>query len=89
MKEVKMKQIAGPFKKIPYKNFIQLPIILVPKAGGKTLLIFHLSYNFSDDLEKGRSLNYFTPKEKCLVHDNNLDYAVKTIINLIEITEAK
>ena len=45
MKEVKLKRYAGPFKTIPYNNFIQSPIGLVPKDGGKsTRLIFHLSY---------------------------------------------
>ena len=43
MVEVKAKRYAGPFKKIPFKNFIQSPIGLVPKVKGKkTRLIFHL-----------------------------------------------
>ena len=46
MKEVKMKRVAGPFEKIPFDNYIQSPIGLVPKARNKTRLIFHLSYNF-------------------------------------------
>ena len=33
MKEVKLKRVAGPFKTIPYDNFIQSLIGLVPKAG--------------------------------------------------------
>ena len=41
MKEVKCCRVAGPFKKVPFDNFIQSPIGLVPKAGGKTRLIFH------------------------------------------------
>ena len=47
MKEVKLGRVAGPYDEIPYDNFIQSPIGLVPKAGsssGKTRLIFHLSY---------------------------------------------
>ena len=45
MKEVKLKRYAGPFEQIPFKHFIQSPIGLVPKDGGKdTRLIFHLSY---------------------------------------------
>ena len=45
MKEVKELRYAGPFKKIPFENYIQSPIGLVPKDGGKdTWLIFHLSY---------------------------------------------
>ena len=45
MKEVKLKRYAGPFKEIPFQNFVQSPIGLVPKDGGHdTRLIFHLSY---------------------------------------------
>ena len=43
MKEVKEKRYAGPFKKLPFKHYIQSPIGLVPKSGNKTRLIFHLS----------------------------------------------
>ena len=47
MKEVNAGRYAGPFKRVPYSNFIQSPIGLVPKAGkNKTHLIFHLSYEF-------------------------------------------
>ena len=73
MKEVKLRRVAGPYKKIPYKNFIQSPIGLVPKDGGlKTRLIFHLSYDFKDD----KSVNYHTPKERCSVKYCDLDYAI-------------
>ena len=61
MKEVKLKRFARPFAEIPFDNYIQSPVGLVPKAGGQTRLIFHLSYNFSDDLERDGSVNYFTP----------------------------
>ena len=45
MKEVKQKRFAGPFPEPPFEHFIQSPIGLVPKDGGKeTRLIFHLSY---------------------------------------------
>ena len=45
MKEVKLKCFASPFERIPFKYYIQSPIGLVPKDGGKaTRLIFHLSY---------------------------------------------
>ena len=45
MKEVKEKRYAGPFTEIPYDTYIQSPIGLVPKDGGKDWrLIFHLSY---------------------------------------------
>ena len=36
MKEVKLGRVAGPFSEIPYQNYIQSPVGLVPKAGGKT-----------------------------------------------------
>ena len=65
MKEVKAGRYAGPFDEVPYDNFIQSPIGLVPKAGGKTRLIFHLSFEFKG--EDGGSVNGCNPKEKCSV----------------------
>ena len=45
MKEVKLRRYAGPYKNIPFDNYIQNPIGLVPKDNGRdTRLIFHLSY---------------------------------------------
>ena len=45
LKEVKLKRFAGPFEKIPFDNYIQSPVGLVPKGStGDTRLIFHLSY---------------------------------------------
>ena len=45
MKEVKEARYVGPFEQVPFENFIQSLIWLVPKDGGKdTGLIFHLSY---------------------------------------------
>ena len=77
MKEVKEKRVAGPFdeKDIPFKNFIQSPLGLVPKAENKTRMIFHLSYDFNQNKE-GRSVNYHTPKEDCSVRYNDIDAAV-------------
>ena len=65
MKEVKLKRYTGPFKGAPpFKHFIQSPIGLVPKDGGRDMrLIFHLSY--PRNLE--RSVNYNTPRDKCCV----------------------
>ena len=41
--EVKVGRVAGPFAEIPFENYIQSPIGLVPKSGGdQTRLIFHL-----------------------------------------------
>ena len=59
MKEVKAKRYAGPFEEIPFENYIQSPIGLVPKDGGRdTRLIFHLSYPRG----KGTSVNANTPE---------------------------
>ena len=63
MTEVKAKRYAGPFKKIPYRYYIQSPVGLVPKdKGKKTRLIFHLSYPRSGD-----SVNSGIPEELCSV----------------------
>ena len=85
MKEVKLGRFAGPFKKIPFKNYIQSPIGLVPKANNQTRLIFHLSYNFNTGKEtepKSESLNACTPKELCTVKYNDLDQAVKICLEV-------
>ena len=78
MKETKAKRFAGPFKKIPFKNYIQSPIGLVPKAGNKTCLIFHLSYDFP--LSGQKSVNFHTPRELCSVHYRDLDHAVQNCL---------
>ena len=85
MKEVKECHYAGPFEDIPYDNFMQLPIGLVPKAGNKTRLIFHLSYDFGKDNEtEKKSFNYHTPKEMCSVKYNDIDHAVVRCLKMIE-----
>ena len=76
MKEVHNKRYAKPFHKIPFKNYIQSPMGLVPKAGGQKRLIFHLSYDFKSGF---KSLNFHTPKEICTVRYNDLDHAVRTL----------
>ena len=83
MKEVKLGRYAGPFEKreIPFKNFIQSPIGLVPKAGGQTHLIFHLSYDFDNG---NRSLNAETPAELCSVKYRDLDHAIKNCLLLLK-----
>ena len=84
MKEVKLKRVAGPFKKIPFENFIQSPIGLVPKAGNKTRLIFHLSYSFDkQNQDKLGSLNEHTPQEICKVKYKDLDYVIHTYLRII------
>ena len=83
MKEVKLKRVMGPYSKVPFKNYIQSPIGLVPKAGGQTRLIFHLSYDFGPN---ERSVNHHTAKELCSVRYCNLDHAVRNFLNLYEQT---
>ena len=77
MKEVKLKRYAGPFEKIPFENYIQSPIGLLPKDNGtKTRLIFHLSYP-----QKGSSsVNVNTPTEMCKVKYCDFDQAIKHCI---------
>ena len=78
MKEVQLGRYAGPYKKPPFKNFVQSPIGLVPKDGGqKTRLIFHLSY----PRESGTSVNAFTPRELCTVKYKDFDDAVRMCIH--------
>ena len=62
MKEVKLKRYLGPWRKneIPFENFVQSPVGLVPKDENQTRLIFHLSYTFKNGNE---SINYWTPRE--------------------------
>lgn len=78
MKEVEAKRFVGPFEKIPFDNYIQSPIGLVPKAGNKTRLIFHLSYDFEG--QNRSSVNSCTPKELCSVNYNDLDHAIRNCI---------
>ena len=83
MKEVKLNRYAGPFTKdqIPYDYFVQSPVGLVPKAGGKTRLIFHLSYDFKGSF---KSINHCTNKDKCSVKYKDLDHAVALSIELLK-----
>ena len=72
MKEVKLKRYAGPFKKVPFVNYIQSPIGLVTKDGGKdTRLIFHLSYP-----RNGQSVNSEPPKDICSVKYPDFQQAI-------------
>ena len=80
MKEVGEKRIVGPFAEIPFANYIQSPIGLVPKAGGKTRLIFHLSFAFSERPED-QSVNQFIPKEWCSVKYSDLDAPVQACLS--------
>ena len=79
MKEVKEKRFAGPFAEIPFDNFIQSPIRLVPKDGGKDVrLIFHLSHprNVRKN-QKSSSVNANTPAELCSVKYPSFDDAIR------------
>ena len=81
IKEIRLKRVAGPYDRIPFNNFIQSPIGLVPKAGGQTRLIFHLSYEFG--IEKHQwSVNKSTPHELCSVQYEDIDCAVKTCVKV-------
>ena len=79
MREVELKRYAGPFDTIPFRRYIQSPIGLVPKAGGKMRLIFHLSFKFKNGNE---SVNFHTPEEICTVRYNDLQHAVKNSMKL-------
>ena len=75
MKEVKLKRYAGPFKDPPFEYFVQSPIGLVPKDGGKnTRLIFHLSY---PRIGNKSSINAGIAKESCSVRYPNFEEAIK------------
>ena len=80
MKEVKLGRFAGPFKDPPFKYFVQSPIGLVPKDGGKdTRLIFHLSYPRS-----GMSINSETPEELCTVEYPDFCEAIQRCLEEIQ-----
>ena len=80
MKEVRLKRFAGPFKKTPFKHYIQSPVGLVPKDGGRaTRLIFHLSHPKS----KGTLVNANTPPDLCSLNYADFDEAVQLCLNYI------
>ena len=81
MKEVKLGWVAGPFTQIPYHNYIQSPISLVPKQGNKTRLIFHLSFDFPSG---NSSFNASIPKEACSVKYKDLEVAIKYCLQLLQ-----
>ena len=79
MKEVKENRYAGPFETIPFEHYIQSPIGLVPKDGGKkTRLIFHLSH--PRDEKKEESVNRATPETMTKVNYKDFEDAVKLCI---------
>ena len=75
MKEVKLGRYAGPYKDIPFEYYIQSPIGLVPKDGGReTRLIFHLSYPRN---KEKTSVNSNIPAEKCSVKYPDFSEAIR------------
>ena len=73
MKEVKLGRYAGPFHRLPFNNYIQSPIGLVLKDGGKkTRLIFHLSYP-----RNGDSVNTCIPDKLCSVRYPDFEQAIQ------------
>ena len=83
MKEVKEHRFAGPFECPPTHFYVQTPPLgLVPKSGGKTCLIFHLSYNFGQEEHK-KSINFHTPADICRVRYNDLDTEVRYSLQLM------
>ena len=82
MKEVGACHYAGPYEKLPFSEFIQLPIGLVPKAGNKTRLIFHLSYDFGPEISQ-KSFNFHTLPDMCKVKNRDLDHLISDMLKLI------
>ena len=79
MKEVKLKRYACPFKTIPFGNYIQSPIGLVPKDNGlNTCLIFHLSYPRTSN---SPSVNANTPQNLCRVKYPDITDAIRMCLD--------
>ena len=82
MKEVKNKRYAGPFKDIPFDNFIQSPIGLVPKDNSKDVrLIFHLSHPRKVRGEPV-SVNANTPDHLCTMTYPDFNDAIKMCMKI-------
>ena len=80
MKEVSLHRFTGPFKTIPFANFVQSPVGLVDEVNNQTRLIFHLSYNFKDF----KSINHYTRKELSSIKYRDLDHAVEICCSIGE-----
>ena len=82
LKESEAGRYAGPFLDVPFiDSYVQSPVGLVPKAGNKTRLIFHLSYDFPNG---NKSINHWIPQSKCSVKYNDLDHAVRLSLGVIK-----
>ena len=76
MNEFKAERYTGSYEEIPFKNFIQSPIGLVPEdKGKKTILIFHMSYP-----KTGDSVNSGIPEELCTVNYPDFKDAIEICI---------
>ena len=79
MKEVKLKRFAGPFAEVPFEDYIQSPIGLVPKDNGKnTRLIFHLSY---PRMANSPSVNANIPEKLCKVKYPDISDAIRLCLS--------
>lgn len=77
MTEVKNKRYAGPYRHgPPYKYFIQSPIGLVPKQGGKTRLITHMSWPHGD------SVNSNIPDDLCSTQYPSFQEAIQMLMKI-------
>ena len=77
------KVICKPFEELPFQNFIQSPLGLVPKDNGKqTRLIFHLSYDFKKS--GNPSVNAGTPEHLCKVKCRDLDWAIQNSLHHLQ-----
>lgn len=76
MTEVKESRYIGPLREIPYSTFIQSPIGLVPKHGGKTRLITHLSWPHQD------SVNSNIPDHLCTTSYPSFQEAIQMLMEI-------
>ena len=73
-KELSLGRIPGPFKSLPFDNFVISPLGLVPKKEtGKYRIIHDLSFSKSD------YVNLFISDAEATVQYESLDYIVKIV----------
>lgn len=77
MKEVRLKRTVGPFTEIPYEEWVQSPITLIPKGSGTdSRLVFDLSHKF----ENGPLINATVPESRKTVQYQDLQHAIRMIL---------
>ena len=82
MDEVEVGRYAGPYIQPPFNYYIQSPIGLVPKDGGRKMrLIFHLSY----PKDSNTSVNANTPREYCTVQYKDFEQAIRRCLEELEL----